>query len=166
MLCKDRRVVATVILALATVAAGATAGVFLLYAIAIMPGLRRVDDRTFVAAFQAIDRAIVNPVFIGGCFLGTLVLSVAAALLHLGDGGRGVLPWLVAAAGLHVMVIVITATVHLPRNDAIKAAGAPGEVDAVRARSALDERRWARWNHVRVALALATAGCLATALAS
>lgn len=75
----------TVVLILATIAAGLTAGAFFPYANAIMPGLRRVDDRTFVGAFQAIDRAIITPVFIGGCFLGTLVLAAAAALLHLGD---------------------------------------------------------------------------------
>jgi hypothetical protein len=39
----------------ATLSTVSMAGVFAIYANAIMPGLWRVDDRTFVAAFQAID---------------------------------------------------------------------------------------------------------------
>ena len=46
-----------VVLVAAALTAGLAAGVFALYAHAIMPGLRRTDDRTFVGAFQSIDRA-------------------------------------------------------------------------------------------------------------
>lgn len=68
-------------LLLATLTMGLTAGAFALYSHTIMPGLRTTDDRTFVAAFQAIDRAIINPWFIGGCFLGALLTTAAAAAL-------------------------------------------------------------------------------------
>ncbi|MCH1882482.1 anthrone oxygenase family protein [Agrococcus sp. ARC_14] len=153
----------TVILVLAVLAAGLSAGVFFLYSNAIMPGLRRVDDRTFVAAFQALDRAIVNPLFIGGGFLGTLVLAVASALLHLGDAA--VLAWAIAAAALQAVVIVITGAVNVPRNDALKAAGDAGAIDATAVRAAFGERRWARWNHVRAVLSAAVVVCLAIALA-
>jgi hypothetical protein len=44
----------------ATVSMGLVAGVFGLYAHTIMPGLGRTDDRTFVGAFQSIDRAIIT----------------------------------------------------------------------------------------------------------
>ena len=47
----------------ATVTTGLMAGVFGLYAHTIMRGLGTTDDRTFVGAFQAIDRAIINPLF-------------------------------------------------------------------------------------------------------
>lgn len=156
----------TILLVLATLAAGLTAGVFFLYSNAIMPGLRRVDDRTFVAAFQAIDRAIVNPLFLGGGFVGTLVLTVAAALSHLDAAERGVLAWIVVAGALHAAVMVITGVVNVPRNDALKSAGEPDAVDATAVRRAFDERRWVRWNHVRVVLAIGTAACLCAALAA
>ena len=45
----------------ATLTMGLVAGAFALYAHTIMPGLRKTDDRTFVAAFGQIDRAIINP---------------------------------------------------------------------------------------------------------
>jgi uncharacterized membrane protein len=47
----------------ATITVGIMTGVFHLYAYAIMPGLGRTDDRTFVGAFQSIDRSIINPLF-------------------------------------------------------------------------------------------------------
>lgn len=54
----------TTALMAATVTTGLMAGVFGIYAVAIMPGLRGTDDRTFIGSFQAIDRAIVNPLFL------------------------------------------------------------------------------------------------------
>lgn len=49
----------------ATISMGLVAGVFGLYGHTIMPGLKKTDDRTFVGAFQSIDRAIINPWFMG-----------------------------------------------------------------------------------------------------
>jgi uncharacterized membrane protein len=76
------------VLIVATMATGLMAGVFGLYAHTVMPGLGRTDDRTFVDAFQSIDRAIINPLFMA-TFLGALVFTGIAAGLHLrGDGDR------------------------------------------------------------------------------
>ena len=43
-----------------TVTMGLAAGVFALFAHTIMPGLHKTDDRTFVGAFQAIDRSKIG----------------------------------------------------------------------------------------------------------
>src|SRR6478736_3305346 len=51
------------VLVAAALATGWVAGVLGHYAHTLIPALRRVDDRTFVTAFQAIDRAILNPWF-------------------------------------------------------------------------------------------------------
>jgi uncharacterized membrane protein len=53
----------TAALLAATLTAGLMAGVYGIFALAIMPGLRATDDHTFVKAFAAIDRAIVSPLF-------------------------------------------------------------------------------------------------------
>ena len=50
----------TIALLGATLTMGLMASVFGLYAHTIMRGLGHTDDRTFVSAFQAIDRAIIN----------------------------------------------------------------------------------------------------------
>ena len=142
---------------------GLMAGVFGLYSNAIMPGLRSTDDRTFVGAFQAIDRSILNPVFMV-VFVGALLLSGAAALLHLPDGQRSVLPWTVAAFVLYLAVFVITIVVNVPLNDRIKAAGEPDQIDARSVRAQFDEGKWVRWNHVRSVASIAGFGCLIWAL--
>ena len=62
----------------ATVATGLMAGVYFIYAVAIMPGLRRLDDSGFVAAFQATDRAIINPIFLVAFFAPTALCGISA----------------------------------------------------------------------------------------
>jgi uncharacterized membrane protein len=148
-------------LMLATLAMGLMAGVFGLYAYAIMPGLGKTDARTFVGAFQAIDRAIINPLFMA-TFFGAAVLTAAAAALHLGDAAA---PWIIAALVLYAAVFVITIAVNVPLNDAIKAAGDPDSIsDLTAVRERFDEARWAGWNVVRAVASTAAFGCLLWAL--
>jgi uncharacterized membrane protein len=124
----------------ATMLTGAMTGVFGIYANAIMPGLRTTDDRTFVGAFQAMDRAIINPAFMLA-FLGALVVSGAAAGLNAGE--RSVLWWVAAAFALYLVVVVITLAVNVPLNDALKAAGDPDRIaDLAAVRDQFDEARW------------------------
>jgi uncharacterized membrane protein len=145
----------------ATVTTGFMAGVFGLYAHTIMPGLGKTDDRTFVGAFQAIDRAIINPWFIP-VFFGTLVLTGLAVVAHLDDGGSR-LGWIVAAFVLYLAVVVITVRINVPKNDAIKAAGEPDRIDVAAVRAQFDEALWRRWNLIRAVANTAAAISLAVA---
>jgi uncharacterized membrane protein len=141
---------------------GLVAGAFVLYAHTVMPGLKKTDDRTFVTAFQALDRAIINPWFMAGGFLGALLFTLAAALSHL---GHDALPWIVAALVLYAIAFVITIAVNVPLNDAIKAAGDPDRIaDLAAVRERFDEARWAAFNLVRVVTSTAAFACLAWAL--
>jgi uncharacterized membrane protein len=152
------------VLVVSTVSLGLMAGVFGLYANTIMPGLRRTDDRTFVGAFQAIDGAIINPLFLA-TFVGALLSTGLAVALHFPDEVRSVLPWCIAAFVLYLWVFVITIAVSVPLNDGIKAAGDPDHIDdlaAVRAR--FQEARWIRWNLVRAVASTAGFACSVWAL--
>lgn len=157
-------VVRAVALVVGTMTAGIMAGVFGLYFTAIMPGLGRTDDRTFVGAFQSIDRAIINPLFLA-TFFGALVFTGLAAVLHLGGDWRSVLPWILAALVLYLAVVVITLGINVPLNDGIKAAGEPDHIaDLGTVRERFDEAKWVRWNVVRAVVSTAAFGCLAWAL--
>ncbi len=148
----------------ATVTSGLLAGVYVLYAHTVMPGLRTLDDRTFVAAFQALDRAIVNPWFMGLGFLGAPVLTAVALARTWGEPAAA---WVASALVLHVVAMVVTARVHLPRNDAVKAAADPGTLtpdDLAALRSAFDEAGWVRWNLLRAVTSVAATGLLGWAL--
>src|SRR5512139_3055816 len=103
----------TAVLVAATVTSGLLAGVFLLYAHTVMPALRSADDAAFARTFAMLDRAIVNPWFMLTGFLGAPFLTAAAAALLVGEDGVW---WVVAALALHVVMVVETARVHLPRN--------------------------------------------------
>jgi uncharacterized membrane protein len=142
----------------AAVTMGLVGGAFAIYAHTVMPGLRATDDRTFVAAFQSMDRAIINPWFMAGGFVGALLFTSAAAVLHL---GRAPLPWILAALVLYLIAFVITIAVHVPLNDALKAAGNPDRIaDLAGVRERFHETRWVAWNLVRVATTIGAFACL------
>ncbi len=140
---------------------GMVAGAFVLYAHTIMPGLRETGDRTFVAAFQQIDRAIINPWFMITAFGGALVLTAAAALANRGTPAFG---WIAVALGLYLIAVIVTVAVSVPLNDAIKAAGDPARIDVARVRAQFGEARWAAWNLLRVATSVPAFGLLSWAL--
>ena len=148
----------------ATMTMGIGAGVFQLYAFAIMPGLGRTDDRTFVGAFQRIDTAIVGP-WLFLFFFGALGFTALAVALHLGADQRSILLWIGGAFVLHLAVIVITLVINVPLNDEIKAAGDPGRIaDLTAVREQFNEVRWVSWNIFRVVASTVAFGCLAWAL--
>jgi uncharacterized membrane protein len=146
----------------ATITMGFAAGAFALYAHTIMPGLKKTDDHTFVAAFQATDRAIINPRFMITAFGGALAFTIAAVVVN---RGTAALPWIAAALGLYLIAFVVTMAVNVPLNDAIKNAGDPDRIrDLAAVRERFHESRWAAWNLVRVVTSTGAFGCLSWAL--
>jgi uncharacterized membrane protein len=149
----------------ATLCVGLMAGVFVVYATTIMPGLGRTDDRTFVGAFQSIDRAISGSNWVAVFIFGAFGFTIIAGALHVGGDRWPALRWIVAALVLFATAMVITGTVNVPLNNDIKAAGDPGRiVDLAAVREHFNEARWVRWNQIRAAANAAAFGCLAWAL--
>ncbi|MFM1730746.1 anthrone oxygenase family protein [Prescottella soli] len=139
---------------------GLVAGLFAGFAYAVMPGLGRSDDHTFVEAMQKINVAILNGWFMF-CFVGGLLLTVAALLSHV-RSGSGVLPWIVAALVLYLVMFVITGTVNVPLNDELARAGEHlTDPSAVRAHF---ESKWVTWNIVRALVTTVAFAALAWAL--
>jgi uncharacterized membrane protein len=146
------------VLIAATVATGLQAGTYYVWACGVMPGLARSDDRTFVAALQHLNVAIVNPVFLAS-FLGAPVLAAAAAA----TGGATARPWAVAGLVLAIGTVVVTAAANIPLNNALEAAGNVDRIKDLAAVRADFEHSWVRWNIVRVATSTASLACLAWA---
>jgi uncharacterized membrane protein len=145
----------------ATITMGLVTGVFALFAHTIMPALKKTDDHTFVATFQSLDRAIINPWFMLTAFVGALVFTLAATLTNRGS----TLPWIAVALALYLIAFVVTIAVNVPLNDTIKAAGNPAHItDLAAVRARFHEARWAAWNLVRVVTSVGAFGCLAWAL--
>lgn len=152
----------SVVLVAATMATGLAAGVFGLYAHTVMPGLAPTDDRTFVAAFQALDGAIINPWFMLTFMGGPVLLGIAAAL-HWRQ--RGVLVWVLIALVLTLVGFAVTVGVNVPLNDALKAAGNPDRIaDLAEVRRRFDEDTWVTFNLVRTITATVAFFSLCVAL--
>jgi uncharacterized membrane protein len=146
----------------ATISMGLMAGAFALYQHTIMPGLRPTDDRTFVGAFQALDRAIINPWFLAGGFLGALVFTFGATIAHV---GHDALPPTAVALALYLITFVVTLAVNVPLNDALKRAGDPDRIPNLAAvRTSFNEARWSKFNLLRTLLSLTSFALLSWAL--
>jgi uncharacterized membrane protein len=148
-------------LALAALAAGLAAGLFYTFSVAVMRGLARTDDRTFVVAMRQINIQILNGLF-AFSFGGTLVFALVALGLHAGD--RTVW-WIVAALAFYVAQLAITFRINVPLNNALLAAGDPDRMTDPHPVRVAFEARWVRWNHVRSWLSIAAFVALLGALA-
>ncbi|MBG0816878.1 DUF1772 domain-containing protein [Planomonospora sp. ID82291] len=144
----------------ATVSTGLMAGLFYAFAVAVMPGLGRAGDRTFVEAMQRINAAILNGWF-AAAFAGAALLTAAAGLLHL---GRPALPWIGAAFVLYGVALAVTFSMNVPLNDALDAAGEPGRIPDLGAVRERFEAVWVRWNVVRALACTVALACLSWAL--
>jgi uncharacterized membrane protein len=147
------------VLLVATITTGLTAGLFYAFSCSVMPGLRRVDDRSFVATMRAINVAILNGWFLI-VFLGAPLVAVGAAVLQIdGEFGPSLL-WSAAGAAACLVTLVVTGAVNVPLNDRLAdERGEPGQLRVA------FERRWNRANVVRTVSSVTAFGCFALALA-
>lgn len=152
----------TAALVAATVTAGIAAGVYQLYAFVIMPGLGRTDDRTFVWAFQEIDRKIVGP-YLFVFFFGPVAFSIVAAALSFDTQSELLLVG--GAVTVYFAMAALTIAVNVPLNNGIKAAGNPDDIaDVSEVRARFQETRWVRSNNARVVGSTIAFGLLVWAL--
>jgi uncharacterized membrane protein len=151
-----------IVLLAGLILAASVAGILLLYSHTIMPGLRSTDNATFVRAFQAIDRHIINPIFMAQFFLPVALLGVACWYAN----SHNLAEWkyLAVATACYVLAVVITMAVNVPLNDGIKKIADTTSADSLtQARAQFNESKWTLFNHIRTALVLVA--CCLTAVA-
>ena len=140
---------------LAAIGCGLIAGVFFAFSAFVMKALSRRPAAEAISAMQSINLAVINPMFLG-VFLGTAVLSIAAAMPAM-IRGQPQVAYVLAGALLYVIgTFGVTVLFNVPLNNAV-AAIALSDADAP-ARWADYLKRWTMWNHIRtLAAALALA---------
>lgn len=146
-------------LILATFLSSLVAGLLFVFAIVVMPGLKRLPDREFLRAFQVIDGVIQNnqPLFML-VWVGSVVALITSAVLGIGQlNGVGRL-LIISAALVYVLGVQLpTVMVNIPLNNTLQTL----DVDAINqaaqhtARRAF-EPRWNRWNAIRTVIASLT----------
>lgn len=138
---------------------GMLAGVFFAMSTAVVPGLRRVDDVAYVAAFRGINRTIQNGRFLA-VFFGAPLAPLATAILVTMRGAAPGAFWLLwAGAVCAVLTFVITVTQNVPRNMQLDRAPVATAAAANAARTRF-EQPWARWNLARTCTSLAAFAAL------
>ena len=142
------------LLLLAAFLCSLVAGLLFTFAIVVMPGIAKLNDRDFVRTFQAIDGVIQNnqPLFLF-VWAGSAVSLILVFVL---DGSYGVL--LFAAANLYVFGVQLpTIVVNLPLNKRLQKLepSKMNDAELSGARSEF-EPRWNRWNRIRTLCACLT----------
>ncbi|MDH4872154.1 anthrone oxygenase family protein [Pseudomonas sp. BN515] len=143
---------------LAVISCGLMGGLFFAFSNFVMQALARLSPEAGIAAMQAINRTVLNRIFLGA-FLGTTVvcaLLTLYAFVHWEVSGTfflllGSLLYLVGNFG-------VTLFCNVPRNNALAKLDASNPDSSVPWRTYLEE--WTRWNHVRTGTALAASAML------
>ena len=151
-----------VALIIATFLCSIVAGFLFSFAVVVMAGIRSLDNREFIRAFQVMDGIIQNnqPIFMV-VWLGSVIALIIAAAFgigHLDATGR----WLLIFSTLVYLlgVQLPTFTINIPLNNKLQSLN----VDAME-QAALEtarenfEARWNRWNAIRTVFS-----CLVSAL--
>jgi uncharacterized membrane protein len=145
-----------ILILVSALGSGLMAGLFFIFSVCVMKALARLPAAQGIAAMQAINITIINPIFLP-VFLGTGVLGAVAAVAALLTWPGSAAIYVIAGALLYLAgSIAVTMIFNVPLNNAL-AAVAPESAEGSRVwQRYLVE--WNAWNHVRtVACILAMA---------
>lgn len=146
----------------AVVGSSVLGGIFFSWSNLVMPALTRISPPAGIAAMNATNEVVQNPLFFL-FFLGVPLLALvlaAGAVMQLRRPGS---PALIAGAVLLVAgMFAVTMGANVPMNDTL-AAMAPDSAEAADYWQIVVDR-WTFWNHVRTIASLAAAVCFGLAL--
>lgn len=155
-----------VLLLVTTLLTGLLAGIFFTWSNAITPGIGRLDDRTYLQAFQHMNRAIINPLFFF-VIIGPLVLAPWSAYVFRKEASLAFQMTLGASVLYFLGVFVLTMLGNVPLNQILEQAQltemSAVEVKQLRVRF---EHKWNLLHHIRtvastVSFALLLVACMA-----
>ena len=131
-------------------------GFVLTYAIVVMPGLSKLDDKEFIKAFQVTDGIIQNnqPIFIL-IWVGSIISVVSTIIISIFT--LGILEaWKIIFVSLVYLIGVqaITIIIHLPLNRRIQKI----DINSTSSQSLNEERKnfetkWNYFNNIRTVIA-------------
>ncbi len=132
-------------------------GFIFTYAIVVMPGLSKLNDKDFLRAFQVTDAVIQNkqPLFMS-TWIGSIIAMLTTILVSLVSFG---LPetWLILLIGVAYLLGVqgITVAIHIPLNNHIQKVKIEELNDETLANERLKfETRWNFFNYIRTSIAI------------
>jgi uncharacterized membrane protein len=153
--------IGAILTVLGIVGAGLMAGVYYTFSTFTMAGLRRLPASEGAAAMQAVNLEAPRPPLMS-VFFGTALVGVGLYVLAISDfeGFSSLLS--ISGASLYISSIVITGVFNVPLNDRLEAAN-PGSPQGISVWTDY-QRRWTRFNHLRVAVSTASVLLLSASL--
>ena len=130
----------------AALGSGLAGGVFFAFSSFVMPALRRLPHGQGIAAMQSINRQAPTPVFMTLLF-GTAALSAGLGVHSLLHRDEPQAVWLGTGSLTYLASIALTASFHVPRNNALAALDA-GATESARYWSTYLSQ-WTAGNYVR-----------------
>jgi uncharacterized membrane protein len=150
-------------LILSTLLCTLVAGFLLAFAIVTMPGIKNLNAREFVRAFQVIDGVIQGnqPIFMLIWVGSALTLLIAAATGFGRLAGYRLIIMIIATLVYLLGVQLPTITINVPLNNRLQMVDVD-RVDVAKVESARQdfETRWNRWNAIRTLLAVLASALL------
>lgn len=143
----------SIILFIAIILTGLSAGLFYAWTVSVIPGTRKVIDVTYLESMQSINRAILNPAFFL-IFLGSPLVLTISTIQYLNSGTTF---WLLLTATVIYILgtFCVTAFGNVPLNEALDVLDltelAESKLAAYRKSY---EQKWNRLNLIRTVFAL------------
>ena len=144
-------------LILSILSCGLVGGFIFTYAVVVMPGLSKLNDKDFLRAFQVTDAIIQNkqPLFMF-TWIGSIVAMLTTILVSMVSVG---LPetWLILLIGVAYLLGVqgITVAIHIPLNNHIQKIKIENLNDEALADERLKfETKWNFFNYIRTSIAI------------
>jgi uncharacterized membrane protein len=147
----------SIILYLTAVVTALMAGLFYAYSCSVNLGLHKLTDEGYIAAMQAINRAIQNPVFFAS-FMTTPILLPLASYLYYSQPISSTFWVLILATGIYLVgVMGVTALGNIPLNEALDQFNFQGaSPETIHHQRVLFEQPWNRLNSIRTVSAIIT----------
>ena len=128
---------------------GLTAGLCFTWGNAVTPGIGRLDNLSYLQSFQAMNRAIINPIFIL-VFFGPVIVQIANVVLFRNTAQQAWILMIAAAVIYFVGLFLVTILGNVPLNEILDktdlVSATSEELSILRDRF---ENRWNRFHLVR-----------------
>jgi uncharacterized membrane protein len=157
----------TVLTCISAVGSGLVSGIMFTFSTVVMQSLDTLHTEAAVAAMNAINKIIINPLFFVA-FFGTTASCIGvlvAAAVKRSHPSDEPLRWIGAAVYI-LGVIAVTALANVPLNDALAAVHISSTEQGALQREVWSNyyKPWIMWNHVRTISAVVATALLCVSL--
>lgn len=136
-----------ILVILTVVGCGLMGGLFFVFSNSVMKALGQLPAPQGIAAMQAINRTIVNPLFLI-IFMGTAVLCLFMVMNAIAQWFVSDTIWMITGGVFYLFgTFLVTVVFNVPWNDELAAAKAEDPRHEVLWAEYLS--KWTAWNHVR-----------------